>query len=272
MSKGITSVEGLIRAVFKYEKRDNELVFYRGHSDRDNFKLLPSIMRLEKFYRNESEIHKEIIISNPEEFLNDRTEFDRLVRMQHYLLPTRLLDITTNPLIALYFSCHEKPDLTGEVIRFRVPKSLVKFYDSDTVSCISNLSKLSFAEKSSIRYDIATPGFNIQEAVKKLGNYVKEEKPYFVQKIDPNDLTGVICVKCKFDNNRSYSQSGAFFIFGHGANENSFQEKGISIERVSIKSSAKSKIMSELDSLSINIRTVFPEIEYSAKYIRASYD
>ena len=60
-----------------------------------------------------------------------------LVRMQHYDLPTRLLDITTNPLIALYFACADGVDYDGEVIIFQLPLARVRYFDSDTVSCLS---------------------------------------------------------------------------------------------------------------------------------------
>ncbi|TNS77803.1 FRG domain-containing protein, partial [Escherichia coli] len=126
------------------------ITFYRGHS-KSSYELVPSLYRKNQngTYRHlasESDLVREILSARPNEFKEDKFTIDKLVRMQHYGLPTRLLDITSNPLIALYFACCSNPDENGQVIAFSTNRKKIKYFDSDTVSCIANLSLLSYEE------------------------------------------------------------------------------------------------------------------------------
>lgn len=277
----IKTVTGFIQKIFNLEKNEDCSVFYRGHSNK-NYKLEPSLFRKDSvgnylYLQNEDILFRELIVSNSTDFQEDIYTLDKLVRMQHYSLPTRLLDITSNPLISLYFSCvsnnaNEKEDIDGEVIILSINRKLIKYYDSDTASCIANLARLPQLEKDSIDYGLTDRNlFNDQEAVRRLLHFIKEEKSFFTSNILPEDLKKIICVKSKMTNARIVSQSGAFLIFGHDSIMEEKGIEGIRVDRISIDSKSKIKILDELDRLNINERTLFPNIDNSSKYIRGKY-
>ena len=116
--------------------------FYRGHADK-GWELIPSILRTPNGPGIEHLLFRDMVAHEPQSFSECRSALDHLVQMQHYGLPTRLLDVTMNPLVALYFACEEATsDLAdGAVYHLAVPEQKVKHYDSDTVSVLTNLAK-----------------------------------------------------------------------------------------------------------------------------------
>ncbi|ULJ64267.1 FRG domain-containing protein [Wielerella bovis] len=269
----ITSIQDLISRLS--EAKDDETVFYRGHSD-EKYKLEPSIFRQDDNgsyrYRDiEDKIYRELLSSSYAEFIDDNSTFDKLVHMQHFSLPTRLLDVTTNPLIALYFACkvgNSDKETVGDLISITLSEKAIKYFDSDTVACLSNLVKLNFQEKEKIFDAIQTSEENLKN---KFLNYVRDDKPYFQDKIQPDDLHKIICVKGKITNPRIYAQSGAFLLFGltHRLDDNN--NLGIRITHYKIPHHAKSNILKTLDLLNINESTVFPYLENSAKYVTKKF-
>lgn len=272
MSKGITSTEGFLRKVYKLTPAADEQLFYRGHSDRDAYTLHPSLLRKPNLEEREHFLFRELILSHPGEFAGDTTTLEKLVRMQHHSLPTRLLDITSNPLVALFFACRgSKTGKTGEVVVFRIKEAEVKYFDSDTASCIASLSRLSKTDKDAIDWALDDVGFNSSPPIERLLHFIKEEKPYFRPLIKKEDLKKVICIKSKLNNQRILVQSGSFLLFGIAQALDAAPAPGITIERLAIKDTEKPKILAELDKLNINESTLFPGIENAAKYIGAKY-
>lgn len=260
----ITTVARLIDDL-RYVQFDikNHIVFFRGHSD-ESWNAEPSIYR-DGLIEKEHIIFRETISSIPEEFISSGNTFQKLVKMQHYGLPTRLLDITENPLIALYFACLGNPDKDGEILVYKVPRNEIKYFDSDTVSILSNIAKMK-------------NDFSIQDMDKDwLLHEIRQEKRGFLPNINLDDLSKVLFVKPLLDNQRIIRQDGSFILFGIDGKKsimtNIPEHYKVKKERKDfiIDAKSKDKILKQLEVFGIHHAKLFPEIDNVTRYIKGKY-
>ena len=256
----------------------NSIRCFRGHSDA-NFSVQPSIMRNMEADA-EQKVISELMQEAPKEFDSDRTMFDCLVRAQHYGLPTRLVDVTLNPLVGLYFACKGDEEEDGKLFIFNFDADRVKYPDSDTISLICNLSRLTDEERKQLKSPTNKDGepvnldkdsYNEMLEAKRLVEFVKSEKPYFQNNVKKIDLSTYWFAYPKKNNIRIIAQSGAFITAGLSNFSKPETSKGFKMEELLIPCSAKATLLKELDSLNINDRTMFPEIESVSKYIKEKY-
>lgn len=256
----VISLDEFVSVVSKF--KDNKNIFYRGQKDK-NFNISCSLSREDGYVENEKNMIMDVLEEKSKDFKGYKAPIEILSKMQHYDIPTRLIDVTINPYIALYFAIEDiECTMDGEVFIF--DKNLYDINSKD----VNLVSLLSIAE------DISNKGIiDLYESV--YGNKITEDEVLDILKenklVEFNKLLS-------HTNERLYNQEGTFIICTNVV-ENGIinkQIKEISKKDVSytirIPFEYKAKIKEDLNTrYKISQYMVYPELPIFAKYIREKY-
>jgi hypothetical protein len=281
-------VSDLRRKYIEEDGYSEKRLFFRGQENA-HWDIRPSIFR-DNMLSVENKLINEAKSRNPLIFPEEEAHFDRLTKLQHYGLATRLLDVTMNPLVALYFACQPYEDFVAEdecvpddhdfmqIYGFKVVlpgvvyigKNYPVSIDSNEAKFISFLSACDLEiEKSDfishgISYQLIREQINTYDYQTQLDDAIKIiNQSYFVM---PNQ-----------NNERLIRQSGAFLLpgyvkFNRESNRISKIKHNLrsefSEDSITVPFDKKTEILEELDFYNINGSTLFPELEHHMNYVK----
>lgn len=261
--------------------------FFRGERKnyRSNYDSEPlgtafqSYLDREKLIESERRLFEEAMRLNVASFEEDRTMVERVARMQHYSLPTRFADMSTNAFLSAHFACGggegdlEKRDngRDGFIRVMKVASYKMKSFTSDIIIAIAHLPLVD-AENINpskpdgldyLTYEIKNnrPGFFYEK--EGIGSWLRE------------DIQHVWAFRPMLNSRRIRRQGGLFLAFGCGDNKKSleptFSPKDYENENapsygikqigcVQIAAEAKSRIREELRYFGMEGELVYPEL------------
>ena len=254
----------------------NRQHFYRGNSNKQHL-LVPGVYRNK--CKDERFLLREMQVRCASQ-LTQSTLLDKLVFLQHYGCPTRLLDITSNPLVALYFACLNDEDHDGVVSCFSVKEEDVLYPNSDRAQMLSHLSEFSSTEKDDIMVLAYLNTLNekfkqnstyyVESIIEKLFHAIQREIPAFQRAMRPYDLLRPAFIRPAKSNPRIIQQNGAFILSGLNVDEVDCDNKirKYVAQRIYIPAQRKQAILRDLERIGICQATLFPEADKVADYLQ----
>lgn len=239
LAKSYQEIFNLVSEI-KHSHFEGKEIWFRGHGS-SKYLLKPSLMRTGKGIDKEKQLFSEFKRLSTNIGASYTNEWNALVDMQHYGIPTRLLDWTNNLGVSLYFAASSS-----------VLHSPMSLYIMDPLE----LNKLS-GKKGIPVLPNETMGLSY------IKNYVDR---------DPFPARYPIAAKCDSINQRVKAQSGMFTIHGDEENENdiiaTILDKKSAIYRIDISLDAIPSLNDYFDICGIKDYTIFPDIQGIASHLR----
>jgi hypothetical protein len=185
--------------------------WYRGHGLTKTYRLIPALFRHPKIkklpellvlekqmlddFRRQSLLHSELRANREAD-----VRLETLFYMQHYGVQTRLLDLSVNPFIALYFALTDSPAITG-----RGPQG--------EHAAVWVLDPVSWNSRALTELDWKARGPALPED-KELKSYVPKVQ---YEATDIKDMYDLPVATLGVSNSpRMFAQKGVFIMFGRG--------------------------------------------------------
>ena len=299
----ITSAFHFLEKAYKLKENrghPSQIEFYRGHANKQ-WRLVPSLYR-SHLLGFEERLVSEFIRRRPDEFSVNDGLFNVLAKMQHHGLQTRLLDVTENPAVALYFACCEDQDKEdGEVYIFQkwldeIPSNtesniIAEFYlrhnngigRNNVENYYENMVRIHTAKEVDMAFhyilrgddSLARPKIISERILRQAGAFL-----LFANEVCPREnCRNERCIhrgtaKCEKDSiakdiNERVKQTyirGALWDFTDPHIEH--EQKG---DRFIVKASSKRKMLSELETIGISRAFLFPELVNEGLAIMEDY-
>lgn len=234
-------------------------IFFRGHASNE-WHLQAGIFREENAFINEHECFK-VASNRCWKEVSSFSNLEKLIYFQHYGLVTRLLDVTSNPLVALYFACQEYEE-NGESKDGQVRYGACNNSDIRIVDIIADMIA---------NYDLEEI-FPSEEWLQMKATYYKIEKGKVLGEL----LSAPYYINAPFNSNRIIAQRGALLIspllkqeFGeyriikqYDFDKASEKYSMFGKKSVIIKHENKKRILNELRKVGVDEYSIFPDTSH----------